>query len=102
MDSGTAKFGYEELDVWQLGMEVADDVYGLASKLPNEYRYGLVSQVRRSALSIPQNIAEGFARGNSYEYPLSTIQHPQSGTEKGVTTKWQVNSFYMMRMREER
>ena len=50
------------MPVWQKGMELADRVYGLTEKLPRKEDYGLTSQIRRSALSVPANIAEGFGR----------------------------------------
>ncbi len=59
---------YKELDVWKKGLNIVDKVYQLTQKFPSEERYGLTSQLQRSAVSIPSNIAEGFARHYSKEY----------------------------------
>mgnify|MGYP000674044241 CR=1 FL=1 len=53
---------YKELNVWQKSYELCLKIYGITTKFPNAERYGLTSQVRRSAVSIPSNIAEGYGR----------------------------------------
>ena len=53
---------YRELTVWQVGMEVVVETYSLTRKLPGEERFGLCSQARRAAVSVPANIAEGRAQ----------------------------------------
>ena len=58
---------YRELKVWQFGIEIAKDVYRLTSDFPAEERFGLVTQMRRSAVSISSNIAEGHARNSTQE-----------------------------------
>lgn len=55
---------YGNLKVWQLGIEIADDVYYLLGEFPTDEKYGLTSQISRSSVSIPNNIAEGSARTN--------------------------------------
>ena len=55
---------YQKLDVWKKSMDLAERVYSLSQKLPNEERYSLGDQMRRAAVSIPSNIAEGKARGD--------------------------------------
>ncbi len=54
---------FKDLIVWQKSMELALDVYKIASSLPQNEQYGLCSQLKRSAVSIPSNIAEGHKRG---------------------------------------
>lgn len=54
--------GYRELKVWQLGVDLAIEIYRLTSAFPKSEAYGLTSQLRRAAVSIPSNIAEGHAR----------------------------------------
>jgi four helix bundle protein len=54
--------GYRDLKVWQLGMDLALDVYRVTSEFPKSEIYGLTSQIRRAVVSIPSNIAEGHAR----------------------------------------
>jgi four helix bundle protein len=53
---------YKDLLVWQRGMGVAKDVYALTKLLPKEELFGLSAQMRRAAVSIPSNIAEGHAK----------------------------------------
>jgi len=50
---------YQQLKVWQRGMELAEECYMPARRFPAEEKYGLVSQIRRAAVGVPANIAEG-------------------------------------------
>ncbi len=59
---------YRELLVWQKGMVIVEEVYRLTLKFPSEEKFGLVSQMRRSAISIPSNIAEGKGRASKKEF----------------------------------
>lgn len=59
---------FRELLVWQRAMELARATYAVASRLPESERYGLSSQLRRAAVSIPSNIAEGHERRSRAEY----------------------------------
>jgi four helix bundle protein len=59
---------YRDLKVWQLGMEVAEQVYRLTAEFPKSEIYGLSSQMRRAAVSIPSNIAEGQGRDSTKEF----------------------------------
>ena len=56
---------FEQLNVWKLAHELTLDVYYRTKVLPNEEKYGLISQMRRSAVSVPANIAEGFKKRGS-------------------------------------
>ena len=53
---------FEEMPVWQKAMNLAVSIFKLTEKLPRKEDYGLTSQIRRSALSVPGNLAEGFGR----------------------------------------
>lgn len=53
---------FQELPVWKEAMQIAVDVFQLTENLPRKEDYGLTSQIRRSSLSISDNIAEGFGR----------------------------------------
>lgn len=59
---------YQELIVWQKAMDLAVLVYQLTKKLPKEEIYSLTNQMRRAAVSIPSNIAEGQARNSLKEF----------------------------------
>jgi len=67
---------YRDLVVWQKSMDLVEYCYRLAKLLPREEIYGLSSQIRRAAVSIPSNIAEGYGRKsrNSYTHFLSISQ----------------------------
>ena len=53
---------FEDMTVWQKAMELAQKVFSLTEGLPRKEDYGLTSQIRRSALSVSGNLAEGFGR----------------------------------------
>ncbi|HBY56436.1 MAG TPA: four helix bundle protein [Candidatus Atribacteria bacterium] len=59
---------FQDLRIWQKGIEIVKDIYILSKKFPKEELYGLTSQMRRSVVSIPSNIAEGFRRYHNKEY----------------------------------
>jgi four helix bundle protein len=59
---------YKDLLVWQKGIELVGDVYLITKKLPKEETYGLTSQIRRAAVSVPANIAEGWGRNSTKNY----------------------------------
>jgi len=59
---------HKKLNVWQGAMKVAQMVYKLTNAFPADERFGLVSQMRRAAISIPSNIAEGAARQGKKEF----------------------------------
>src|SRR5690606_40758515 len=58
----------EELKIWQKAMDITEEVYLLSAEFPKEEKYGLTSQVRRSAVSIASNIAEGAGRNTKGEF----------------------------------
>ena len=59
---------YKELIVWQKAVELVADVYSATGQFPREEIYGLTSQLRRSAVSVPSNIAEGQGRATKGEF----------------------------------
>jgi len=56
------EYSFEKLDVWKLAKEISVYIYQLTKAFPNEERFGLTSQMRRAAVSIASNIAEGCSR----------------------------------------
>ena len=59
---------YENLRVWQAGMALADVAYQVTRKMPDTEKFGLASQIRRAAISVPANIAEGYGRGSEKDF----------------------------------
>src|SRR5579875_985872 len=59
---------YRELDIWQRSMDLAEEAYRITRQFPKEEMFGLTSQIRRSAASVPANIAEGWGRGSTSEF----------------------------------
>jgi len=59
---------HRDLIVWKKRIELAGEIYRITKRFPDEERFGLVSQMRRAAISIPSNIAEGQARHTTGEF----------------------------------
>jgi len=59
---------FTNLKVWQRGHQLTLDIYRLSAKFPADERFGLTSQIRRAAASIPTNVAEGSKRAHSADY----------------------------------
>lgn len=59
---------FKELKVWQKSYQLCLDLYKITKDFPNEEKYGLTSQMRRAAISIPANIAEGYGRKTIPDY----------------------------------
>lgn len=86
---------YRQLVVWQKAMDLARAVYGLAPMLPREETYGMRSQLTRAAVSIPANIAEGWARESRAEKAqfLAIAQGSLAETETLLTLCEQIGWF---------
>jgi len=63
---------HKDLDAWKKSMDLVDSIYKVTKSFPNEELYSLTNQMRRAAISIPSNVAEGAARGSRNEF----IQFP--------------------------
>jgi len=59
---------FRDLKIWQKAMSLVTEVYRITTHFPDSEKYGLVSQIRRSAVSIPSNIAEGYGRNSNGEF----------------------------------
>ena len=56
------RHNYKNLKIWQIGIEIVDDVYTIIEGFPKDERFGLISQISRCSVSIPSNVAEGSSR----------------------------------------
>src|SRR3989338_8272975 len=72
---------YQDLIVWQKSIELVIELYTLTEKFPKEEIYGLTSQIRRAAVSIPSNIAEGRLRGTRKDFRHFLLNSFGSGGE---------------------
>ncbi|MCX6967598.1 MAG: four helix bundle protein [Verrucomicrobia bacterium] len=61
-------FNFEKLDVWKKGIDLADLVYSLTRCFPTEEKFGLTNQMRRAAVSVSSNIAEGSSRSSRLDF----------------------------------
>ena len=77
MNQGTQN--YKDLLVWQKGIILAKSIYGLTQSFPSEEKFGLTAQMRRAAVSVPSNLAEGQARHTSGEF-VQFISHAEGSS----------------------
>jgi four helix bundle protein len=78
--------GYRDLLVWQKGIELSKLTYSITRSFPPDEKFGLVSQMRRAAISIPSNIAEGQARHTTGEF-IQFISHAE-GSVAELSTQY--------------
>src|SRR5581483_7522343 len=76
---------YRDLVVWQRAMDLAEAIYGISRGFPKEELYGLTNQVRRAAVSVPSNIAEGQGRGSTREFVQ--FLHIANGSRQELETQ---------------
>ena len=96
------KFKFEELEVWELSLELINEVYALLAKYPEDERFDLVRQGRKSVTSISLNIAEGSIRGKK-EFSqflrispgslMETVGNLKIGVSKKYITQKDLNSL---------
>jgi four helix bundle protein len=67
---------YQDLVVWQKGIQLAKLIYQITRSFPSEEKFGLIAQMRRAAVSIPSNVAEGQARRTTGEF-IQFISHAE-------------------------
>jgi len=60
--------GHRDLIAWQKAMDLVSEIYGVTRAFPKDELYGLVSQLRRAAVSVPSNLAEGYSRNSRNEF----------------------------------
>ena len=59
---------FRDLVVWQKAMDLVERIYAITKQFPVDERYALTSQIRRAAVSVPSNIAEGYGRHSTADY----------------------------------
>lgn len=62
------KHNFKNLNIWKLSLVLTNEIYELTDNFPNNENYGLTSQIRRCAVSIPSNIAEGSSRNSNKDF----------------------------------
>jgi hypothetical protein len=62
------EYQFEKLKIWQMGMDMAQQIYVVTKQFPDEEKFGLIAQMRRAAFSVPSNIAEGKGRFHTKEF----------------------------------
>ena len=72
---------YRKYTVWELGHEVTIDIYNVTSKFPDSEKFGVISQMRRAAYSIPSNVCEGCGRESDNEFKRYLTISRGSATE---------------------
>jgi four helix bundle protein len=97
-------FGFEKLDVWQRSIDLADQVYQVSLLFPDYEKFGLANQIRRAAVSISSNIAEGSGRGSdrdfirflqiAYGSLMEVVSQLKIAQRRNFLTSDQVNSLY--------
>ena len=81
---------YKELLIWQRGIELVRELYILTDSFPKMEVYGLTSQMRRAAISIPSNIAEGYTRGHSRQHHQDFIHFLRIAFASGAELETQL------------
>ena len=67
-DANSGIRSYRDLHVWQRSVELVEEIYRISALFPSDERFGLTSQIRRAAVSVPSNIAEGYGRRRRAQY----------------------------------
>ncbi len=87
---------HEQLEAWKSAMQLVKAVYQLTAEFPTEERYGLAQQMRRAAVSIPSNLAEGAGRNGANEYlhfigiSRGSLADPSTALRTGLETQMQL------------
>ena len=97
---------FRDLLIWQKSMDLVTEVYLITNLFPKEEIYGLTSQIRRSAISIPSNIAEGYGREGNKDYlkflnvSISSLFEMQTQLEIAYNLKY-LNEIQFNKINEE-
>ena len=97
---------FRDLLIWQKAMNLVTEIYQLTNLFPKEEIYGLTSQIRRSGISIPSNIAEGYGRNGTKDYlkflniAIASLYEMQTQLEIAYNLKY-INEFQFNKIFEE-
>ena len=97
---------FRDLLIWQKSMTLVTEIYQLTNTFPKEEIYGLTSQIRRSAISIPSNISEGYGRDGNKDYlkflniGISSLFEMQTQLEIAYNLKY-INEIQFNKINEE-
>jgi four helix bundle protein len=86
---------HKDLDVWKESISLVTEIYRITDKFPGKEQFGLTSQIRRSAISIPSNIAEGAARKSGNEFKQFLFIALGSGSELDTQLLISLNLNYL-------
>ena len=97
-------FRFEKLDVWQEAVDLSTSVYQVSRSFPDDERFGLTSQIRRSSVSVAANIAEGSGRSSDREFTrfveiafgslMETVSHLTIASRQSFVTNEAYNDLY--------
>ena len=100
MDYKKVEYSFYRLDVWKLGMELVNEIYLITKKLPSEEKFCLASQLRRAAISVPLNIAEGSIKRTKKDFAcfvriaLGSLMETMTCIEISLNQKYITSSEY--------
>ncbi|MHC1707950.1 MAG: four helix bundle protein [Bacteroidales bacterium] len=77
---------HKDLDVWKRSINLVKDIYQVSKAFPAEEKFGIISQVRRAAVSVPSNIAEGFGRNKLHPKELIHFLNYSQGSLSEIET----------------
>ena len=105
-------FNFEKLEIWHKAIVFADSVYSMTRHFPADERFGLTNQMRRAAVSVSSNIAEGTARTSRKDYArfveiatgslFEVISQAYIGRNQGFLTEEQFESLYLLAEEQSR
>ena len=105
-------FNFEKLDAWEKAISFADMVYSLTRRFPDEERFGLTNQMRRSAVSISSNLAEGTSRSSRTDFArfveiatgalFEVVSQSTIGRNQGLLTEEEYRKLWQAAEKQER
>jgi four helix bundle protein len=92
---------YRDLKVWQRAIQMTLAIYRLTTGFPKEETFGLTSQIRRAAVSVASNIAEGYGRGSKGEYKqflaMARGSNLEVQTQLFIATEWRYGNSVQLK-----